>query len=513
MRAGTGLAAGILALAASVGGCRRAATVDPPTVDAVDIAVPWEIATLDPHAEDKVSNHALWTNVYESLVTLGNGLEVRPALAESWESPHPLRWVFKLRRNVHFHGGQPFGARDVVASVQRILGGRDLQIRNYLSEVTEVQALDEHTVEIRTSQPSRGLLNKLSFVAVISAAADPATLTSTANGTGPYRLARWEPGRLVSVARHDGWWGPRPAVRAATFHLAQSTDAVIAGLQAGRFPLAQADSRRLSAALQGSTSHEVLRRDNLFVKYLAFDVAHETTPYVPGRPNPFRDARVRRAIHAAIDRHRMVKEMWGYAVPATQPVPRLVFGFNPRIPEPAADRELAARLLAEAGVTGGFEVVLHARRILADAAALVREELAGVGIRVTLKELPDEEFFDLVGRGAASLWINRFGCTTGDATEILNDVLHTRDEARHLGMLNYGGHGDARLDVEIEAVGRIEDSGIRRDAIQRILERVMDEVIVVPLYNDQDVYALSRAYVWEPRSDSHIRVAEITLRR
>jgi peptide/nickel transport system substrate-binding protein len=503
--------AGLLLLLA-VAGCRKESP-SAPVMDRMEIAVPWEIATLDPHAEDKVSNHALWTNGYESLVNLGSGLEVRPALAESWESPHPLRWVFKLRRNVRFHNGEAFGARDVVASMQRILGRRDLQIRNYLVEVTEVLALDEHTVEIRTSQPTRGLLNKLSFVAMISADDDATRLTSSMNGTGPYRLAGWEPGRTVALARHDGWWGPPPALRAVTFHLAQSTDAVIAGLQEGRFSLAQADSRRLAAALQGSTGYDVLRRDNLFVKYLAFDVAHPTTPFVRGRPNPFRDLRVRRAIHAAIDRHRLVKEMWGYAVPATQPVPRLVFGFNPRIPEPAADRELAGRLLAEAGVPGGFEVVLHARRILADAANLVREELGGVGLRVTVKELPDEEFFDLLGHGGASLWINRFGCTTGDATEILNDVLHTRDEARHLGMLNYGGHGDASLDAAIEAVGRIEDSGVRRDAIQKILERTMNDVLVVPLYNDQDVYALSRSYTWEPRSDSHIRAAEVSIRR
>ena len=69
-------------------------------------------------------------------------LELRPALAESWDvSPDQLSWTFHLRRGVTFHDGSPFTADDVVYSYRRVIDQK-LAKADKLSAITGVTASD-----------------------------------------------------------------------------------------------------------------------------------------------------------------------------------------------------------------------------------------------------------------------------------------------------------------------------------------------------------------------------------
>jgi peptide/nickel transport system substrate-binding protein len=489
-------------------GCARGVPATAPA--SFVIAAPYELTSLDPHAQDKLGTYAILSNVYEPLVSFDADMKIRPCLALSWESPDASTWVFHLRPSVAFHDGRPFGARDVVYSFRRLLGSADLEFRNYVLSVADVAALDDHTVRIRTSLPSRIFLNKIGNVLVVAEGARFQSVAS-ANGTGPYRLTGWAKEQTVRLVRNATYWGDPPAIPQVHYALGRAPHEALRGLREGRFQLIQCDSKKAETELVGG-GFRVVRRDNLFVKHLGFDLANDATPFSPARPNPFKDVRVRRAIHIGLDRQRLVRELWSDAVPATQPVPRFVFGFDPGIQEPLYDREAARALLRRARLGKGFDVVLHTRRIFADAAAVVKEELGALGIRVEPRLLPDVEFFDLVGRGGATFWLNRFSCTSGDASDFLDAVVHSRRTGRPFGKNNYGGYGRDDLDRAIEASAGIEKPHQRRDAIQGVLRRAMEDLVVIPLYNDQDIYAMAGNVSWQPRSDSYIRAAEIGVR-
>lgn len=485
----------------------------PPARDAIHIAVPYELTTLDPHAEDRLGVFAVLSNVYEPLVTTDADMKVQPCLATAWETPDPLDWVFHLRPGANFHDGRPIEAKDVVYSFQRLLRDPRLEIRNYLANVVDVTAPDRLTVHVRTERPTRILLSKVSKVLIVAEGVVGATLAGAANGTGPYRLTSWLPGKTVGLTRYDGHWGLRPAVREVEFVLGQGAEPAILGLQQGRYQLVQADSKKVVALLGGSSRYRVLRRDNIFVKFLGFDLARDVTPFCSARPNPFRDRRVRQALHIGLDRHHLVRELWNYAVPAVEPVPRFVFGFSPDVPEPATDRERARELLRSAGLGSGFEVTMHARRIVAEAAAFVREDLASLGIRAQVKVMPDGEFFELLNARRASFWLSRFGCPSGDASDFLDAMVHSPTPDGRYGLNNYGGYRDPELDRAIEASAGLDKPNERRNALQQIVRRVTDELVIVPLYNDQDVYALESSLTWQPRSDSFIHAATIGVQR
>ncbi|HEY7820001.1 MAG TPA: ABC transporter substrate-binding protein, partial [Vicinamibacteria bacterium] len=59
--------------------------------------------------------------LYDGLVRLDRDLLPVPALAKSWESPEPTRWVFHLREDARFHDGKPLVADDVVHTLETLL--------------------------------------------------------------------------------------------------------------------------------------------------------------------------------------------------------------------------------------------------------------------------------------------------------------------------------------------------------------------------------------------------------
>ncbi|MEW6366668.1 MAG: ABC transporter substrate-binding protein [Acidobacteriota bacterium] len=482
--------------------------------ESVRIAVPFEVTTLDPHAEDKLSNSAVvFNNIYEPLVSFDAEMKIRPALAESWENPEATAWTFHLRRGAVFHSGHQLTAADVVHSFRRLLDSPTLQIRGYVATVVEVRALSEHDVLIKTRVQSPVFLSKLAQVMIVREGSTVDSLRGAADGTGPYAVSGWTPGQLLRLRKHDRYWGAVDgAIGEAEFVLAQTPAEAISGLLGGRDHVIRCDSKEIERTVGSSERYEILRRDNLYVKYLAFDLARGITPYCSRAPNPFLDRRVREAVDLAINRPRLVREIQSYGVPATQPVPRPVLGFNPAILDRGYHPDEARALLESAGVGSGFKVTLHARKIVADAAKAVQEDLARVGIEVEVVTLADLDFFDLMNRRGATFWLNRFGCATGDASDFLDSFVHSPAATHGFGTLNYAGFSDAALDRAIEDSAMTDSAETRRDLLQDLLGRIMEERIVVPLYDDQDVYAVDRRFTWRPRADSGIRIADIGLR-
>ena len=103
-------------------------------------AIAGEPDQLDPHKTSAYFSFEVLENVYDTLVEPDANLEMRPALAESWDvTPDQLTWTFHLRRGVTFHDGSPFTADDVVYSYRRIIDEK-LANADKFSAVTDVTA-------------------------------------------------------------------------------------------------------------------------------------------------------------------------------------------------------------------------------------------------------------------------------------------------------------------------------------------------------------------------------------
>jgi peptide/nickel transport system substrate-binding protein len=469
--------------------CARPPVAAPPFV----ISTPYEIDSLDPHARDLQSQVAICANFYEPLVSRDADLKLQPALALRWFSPTPLTWVFELRPDVKFHDGRPFTAEDVVATFERLRRDGTLQIGLNVKEVESVRALGPLRVELRTRRPQPILLNRLSLIAILPGGiADP----GHPGGTGPYRFVSWERGVQVTMARHDGYWGARPALPLVSLRLGQSPEAVERELREGGSQIAILASQAVATRLAGDPSLDVVRRTGMFLKFLAFALQAE---------GPFRDPRVRQALSLAIDRKRLVGELVEPAVPAYQLVPPTVFGYDPALPELRPDPERARALLREAGFGGGFAATLHARRIAGSASGPLAKMLAAVGIKLTAVEQGEAEFARSVA--TATFTLNRFGCETGDASDMLSAAMHATDSS--LVGATAPGPAAAGFVQAMRTAVESDQPEVRNAALMQIMAAAMQQLPVVPLYFDEDVYAVRKGYAWRPRADGYVLAAEV----
>ena len=165
--------------------------------------------TLDPHAQNEGPTHTLAHQIYEPLIIRDYDGAFEPALATEWgpKADDPNVWVFKLREGVTFHDGSAFTAEDVVFSFERAKTP-DSDMKELLTSITEIRAVDDYTVEFVTDGPNPILANNVTNLFIMDKTwteANDATkvqdyeggettfAAANTNGTGPFVLQSREP--------------------------------------------------------------------------------------------------------------------------------------------------------------------------------------------------------------------------------------------------------------------------------------------------------------------------------
>ena len=82
---------------------------------------------LDPRVGVDAQSERIDSLIFDYLLSRGDNLNVAPGLAERWEVPDPLTYVFHLHHGVRFHDGRPLTSRDVKWTFDSLLHGKDSQ--------------------------------------------------------------------------------------------------------------------------------------------------------------------------------------------------------------------------------------------------------------------------------------------------------------------------------------------------------------------------------------------------
>src|SRR5258706_1653145 len=330
--------------------------------------------TMDPHALASVYNNRVLSQIYETLLDRDERFKPSARLALSWTALDGGKgWRFKLRPGVKFHDGTPFTADDVVFNVKRALDPISAY-KTSLPNVTSAQKVDELTVDLLTSQPTPVLPLQLTNLRLMSKAwcekhhverpqdyrgKEETYAARNANGTGAFKLVRWETDVKTVLAANENYWGTRGNVTEAQYLVVGSAATRVAGLISGEIDIvidpAVQDVIRLRTQ-PGITIGETTGTGTNFLgfNHARADIGNGT------KANPFKDARVRQAIRAAIDVEALkAKVMRNTATVGSAMYTPAIDGFDPRFNTPARlDVARAKALLKEAGYADGFAVEL-----------------------------------------------------------------------------------------------------------------------------------------------------------
>lgn len=495
--------------------------------DTVILSQRGDALTLDPYDENESPTFTVLFNLFDPLVDMDSELRLVPALAASWEQVSPTTWEFALRPGVEFHEGGVLGADDVVFSLNRLQTWEGSELKADISTVASVEAVGDLTVRIHTHQPDPILLNRLVTVLIMDrerterviAEHGERHLVEHPDGTGPYRLVEWVREDHLTLEAFPRHWGGAPAIPRVIFRPISNDATRLAALLTGDVHLITDVPVRDVERITSTPGLRLEQRPSLRVIYLGVDCGRDATPGVPSSPpNPLRDRRVREAIYLAINEDLIVERiMNGFAVPAAQLVPPVIFGYDPSITRPPHNVERARELLAEAGYPDGFAVRLDAPndRYVNDAriAQAVAGQLARIGIRVDVQARPKAIFFEDEQQGRCSFFLIGWTNPNGDASGTFEYLLHTRQPERGLGVSNYSSHySNPELDALTEQAMRTLDRAERERILQRAMRLAMEDLPHIPLHFQVDLYGVSERLEWSPRADTRLRGADMRFR-
>jgi peptide/nickel transport system substrate-binding protein len=362
--------------------------------------------------------------------------------------------------------------------------------------VEHVRAVDPLTVEIVTKRPYSLLVHKLAYILIVPHDA-PAQIEWPV-GTGPYRLQGPLSHKRVVLRAFEGYWGPPVSEPLVHFEVEPSLERVLRAPPEEQADIVQAAGPEDAALIAQTAGYTLVTRSGVTTDYLQLRVS---------RP-PFSDLRVRQAVHLGVDREALVRDvLGGRGRVANQLVGPAVFGHDPSLPAVRRDVQQARALLAAAGYRDGLDLDLEFRQ--GRRVNTLVAQLAQIGIRARPRP---QAFGDLVSRlreDQVAMYYGGAMAGTGDASDMLESLLHTPMPDRSLGEGNSVRYSNLELDGLIESAARQSRMAERRQTLQHCLRLAMEDLPLVPLVVPEDIYGIRQGIEWRPRLDGRVLGAEV----
>ncbi len=491
--------------------------------------------TMDPHSQNESMTNMMNGQVYERLVMRDKQLAIVPSLATSWEQTGPTTWRFRLRPNVKFHDGSTLTADDVVFSIKR---GQEAnsQINNYAGAVGEPVKIDDLTVEFRQKAVNPIFLQHLDALWNMNKAwseknkvtkpldfknKEESFAALNQNGTGPYVLVSRQPGIKTTYKRNPAWWNKHEGNVQEIVFTPISNDATrLAALVSGELDFILDPPPRDVAKLRDTSGVKVIDGPENRVVFIGMDQGRDELLYssVKGK-NPFKDARVRRALYHAIDIETMkTKLMSGQSFPTGGLTPSPLGSYN----DPAIEARLpfdlakARALMAEAGYADGFEVQLDCpnNRYIQDEEICIALAAMWSQIKVKVKvaALPRATYFPKLEKYDFSMYMLGWGGAVTDAEITLTPVLRNNLGAGGIGFYNYGKHKNDKADALAVASSTEADPKKREELVKAALREYKDAVAVLPLHRQVIPWAARSNVNVVHRADNWFEVPWVTIK-
>jgi peptide/nickel transport system substrate-binding protein len=474
-------------------------------------------SSLEPYLLREAGSLALAGIPGEYLTFSNNALQVKPWLATSWKPNAALTvWTFQLRRNVKFHNGKTMNADDVVAS-----------FRQYLSETTSqllsaiplsllgpegVVKTGPYTVQFRLKQPNNAfpnLVSQTTYQAIIQPAAiarKPGSWVSSGMiGTGAFRLKSYTPNRRAELVRFPGYWGGNPPLDGAVLTFYEGTAPQVLALRAGQLDLCMQLSPQEAQPFRNNNRYKIFSAPTSGHRMFGLRVDRD----------PFRDARVRRAIALTLNRPDLIQRLLtgagtlGNDSPFWSKFPST----DPSIKQRKQDLQLARALLQAAGQPNPkFTITTWRFADLPDYAAAIQASGRQVGMDIDLEVMSADDYY---GGGAdyyaTTPWINRPATITEYGARGVPNLFMTAAYQSD-GIWNASHYKNAAFDAAAKSYLAAADIQAQRVQTKKMAGLLLRDTPVITAYFITYVTAgSSRVTNYQAEGISHVRIAHTSL--
>ncbi len=189
------------------------------------------------------------------------------------------------------------------------------------------------------------------------------------------------------------------------------------------------------------------------------------------------------------------------------------YGYVPDLQPARADVEGAKRLLAEAGYPTGFRITLHGPndrypndfRIV----QAVAQMWTRIGVRATVETAPYSSFITRASRQEFSAFLVSWGTTTGEPGAGLRSTAATYDRELGMGSVNRARYSNPAFDQQLAAAMRMLDDAKRERLLQEATRTVIDDVGIIPIHLQKNVWATRQGLLHRARVDELTRAQDV----
>ena len=321
---------------------------------------------LDPTLARTYVGRIVFAHFCEKLYEIDEGLRISPQLAAALPAitDGGRTVTIKLRAGVKFNDGTPMDADAVKFSLDRHRTLKGSNRASELAPVETVEVVDPLTVRLRLKVPYSPLLAQLTDRAGMPVSPTAVKKLGDNFGTAPVCVGPWQFAERVAqdrivVEKSSHYFDPAQAkFDKVVFRIIPDDNVRLANLRSGDIDVLHMVRPSDATAIKREGRFELSNVTGLGYQGVTINLHNKT-----GKQNPpgdlgtplANDPRVREALELSIDREALNQVVWdGLYTPGCTPIPPISVFFDKTRKCPGRDVARAKKLLAEAGLAGGY---------------------------------------------------------------------------------------------------------------------------------------------------------------
>ena len=377
----------LLLLLLALSSCTRSVSTEPGVVNFLIETMP---TNLDPRIGTDGQSEHIDGLLFDSLVELDEHRIPHGDLAEKWETPDPVTYVFHLRSGVKFHDGRTLTSADVKYTFDSIINRSVTSPkRGAFRLVKSVEAPDAATVIFHLSEPNSGFMSDICRPAIgVVPEGSGTDFAEHPIGTGAFRFVSLEQDDNVVLERNEAYFRTPAKIKQVRFRVVP--EAIVRALELRK---GTADLELTSLApdmipvLRSQPGIEVTEQPGSNFSYIVFNIDDPV----------FATREVRQALARATNREEIIRYLLrGQARATDGPLPPNSWAFEPGIAHFRYDPQQAELMLDRAGFPRNaqpdgmrFTVTMktsteESTRLLG---AALKEQWRAVGVDLELKPI------------------------------------------------------------------------------------------------------------------------------
>lgn len=378
------------------------------------------------------------------------GTKVVAGLAEKWTLSSDGKVItFNLRKGVKFHSNDIFkpsrdlNADDVLFTFNRmrdpenpyhLIGGGEFKYFKSMQmdkAIRDIQKVNDYEVRFILSRPEATILPNLAmeFTSIMSKEyADallklkkPQLFDEKPIGTGPFSFRSYKKDKEAIFDANKSYFRGSPKADSLKFTIDLDPASRVAKLRAMECHMIGNPKPADLPGLREDKNVRIISQPGLNIFYLAFNTSKK----------PFNDLNFRKAVNHAINKEKIIKEVFGgLAQVAKNPIPPNLWSYDRKVQDLDYNTEKALKYLGQVKLPKDFTVQLSYMPVTRPynpdglrVGQLMKADLESVGLKVNLVTKDWKDYLKAAYEGDFELLQSGWTSDNGDPDNFLNLLL------------------------------------------------------------------------------------------